>query len=168
LVLAHCPLFYTFSRVSIPEARISEIFMGYIAASIGPLAKDTISFNGNTESAKPERYLMPCVSVADWEKFRDLIVNYSNMGWPDYQEILYGIPHEEAVANVILSDLFARASFAPGDYDFGLGGQLFEYQRFIGGTYYSAQDVSLVDYLRETKDEKYFIAKPFEAKCYTD
>ena len=63
---------------------------------------------------------MPGVFGADWEKFRDIIVNYSNMGWPNYQEILYGIDHEEAVANIILSDLFARASYTPEEYDRGI------------------------------------------------
>ena len=39
------------------------------------------------------------------------------MGWPDYQELLYGIDHETAVYNIIMSDLRARASFTPQMYD---------------------------------------------------
>lgn len=154
LVLCHCPQFYTGKWQAIPEARLTEIYLGYIAASIGPLAKDTISFDGETESARPERYLMPGVKEANWKLFRDVIVDHSNMGWPNYQEILYGIDHKTAVANIILSDLFARASFTPKDYDNGIWGHITRYQRFLGGAYDPKQDFG--DYLESTTDKRYF------------
>lgn len=135
LVLAHCPIFLPETLTAVPEAKIYEIYLGYIAASLGPLKKDTVRFNGVTKSEKPERYAMPGVFGADWERFRDIIVNYSNMGWPNYQEILYGIDHKEAVANIILSDLFARASYTPEEYDNGtvemLGGVCRFYRRCV-------------------------------------
>lgn len=157
LVLAHCPVFITFNRISIPEMRLSEIYAGYIAASLGPLMKDTISFEGETSSKKPERYLMDGVKDADWGRFYDLIVNYSNMGWPDYQEILYGIPHEEAVGNVLLADVFARNSFNPLDYDFGLQATAARYQKFIGEAFaYNPECRTLGEYLKNTTDKKFF------------
>ena len=83
LVIAHSPIWYSYNKRYIPEAQVgSEIAMGYIAASIGPLMKDTITFDGFTKSENPERLLMPRVADADWEIFRDLIINHSNMGWP--------------------------------------------------------------------------------------
>ena len=153
LVMVHSPIFLTDSRIAVPEARISEIYLGYIAACLGPLAKDTITFEGKTSSAKPERYLMPGVQEADWEEFRDIIVNYSNMGWPDYQKILYGIPHEDAVANVLLSDLFAKTSFAPMDYDYGIEGHLYRYQYFLGDEYHGGD---FLTYLRSTNNKRFF------------
>ena len=156
LVLAHCPIWYTYNRHAIPEARVgSEIALGYIAASLGPLYKDTISFDGKTSSNRPERYLMPGVKEADWEKFRTLIVDYSNMGWPNYQELLYGIDHKEAVANIILSDLFARASFTPEDYDSGISMMLHDYLNFLGGKY-DPKKQNFVEYLCQTNDLKFF------------
>ena len=155
LVLAHCPIFLPNLPEVVPEAKISEIYLGYIAASIGPLKKDTVRFNGVTKSEKPERYGMPGVFNADWEKVRDIIVNYSNMGWPNYQEILYGIGHEEAVANIILSDLFARASYTPEDYDRGAEAMLKDYISFIGGAY-TRQRGKFKLYLKNTPDERYF------------
>ena len=168
LVLAHCPVFLTFNRVSVPEARMTEIYLGYIAACLGPLAKDTITLDGKTESEKPERYLMPGVAEADWEEFRDIIVDYSNMGWPNYQEILYGIPHEEAVANIILSDVFAKASYSPRDYDYGIDGHIYRYQAFLGGAYSATKHGSFLEYLKSTTDKKFF-GKPEPAqRPYTD
>lgn len=155
LVLAHCPVWYSYNRYVIPEAQVgSEIAMGYIAASLGPLMKDTIGFDGSTTSEHPERYLMPGVEKADWSIFRDLIVNYSNMGWPNYQELLYGVDHEEAVENIILSDLFARASFTPKNYDSGISMMLEDYKRFLGGGYDKSQKFE--DYLQRTTDRKFF------------
>ena len=156
LVLAHCPIWYTYNKHAIPEAQFgSEIALGYIAASLGPLYKDTISFDGETTSARPERYLMHGVKEADWKKFRTLIVNYSNMGWPNYQELLYGINHKEAVENIILSDLFARASFTPESYDSGISMMLHDYLSFLGSKY-DAKKQYFIDYLCETKDQKFF------------
>jgi len=166
LVVAHCPIFLTFNRVSIPEARITEIYLGYIAACLGPLAKDTIGFDGKTDSSKPERYLMPGVAEADWEEFRDIIVNFSNMGWPNYQEILYGVDHETAVANIILSDLYARHSYAVRDYDFGIEGHIARYTQKIGGLYVPCQ--SFLDYLVGTSDKKFFEQERYEQRPYTD
>ena len=154
LVLVHCPLYYTFNQKAMPEARISEIYLGYIAAAIGPLAKDTITFDGQTNSAKPERYLMPGVAEADWEMFREIITDYSNMGWPNYQEILYGIDHKTAVENIILADLFARASFKPQDYDDGIWEQIIRYWHFLGGEYSPKE--SFTDYLLKTPNHSFF------------
>lgn len=156
LVLAHCPMWYSYNRYVIPEAQVgSEIAMGYIAASLGPLYKDTITFDGKTTSERPERYLMPGVAEADWGMFRDLIVNYSNMGWPNYQELLYGIDHETAVENIILSDLFARASFTPKNYDSGISMMLEDYKYFLGGEF-DAKAQSFEDYLKGTTNRKFF------------
>lgn len=155
LVLAHCPIYLPDLPTVVPEAKISEIYLGYIAASIGPLAKDTIRFDGVTASEKPERYEMPGVFGADWEKVRDIIVNYSNMGWPNYQEILYGIGHEEAVANIILSDLFARSSYTPEEYDRGMEALISGYLKFVGGAYYTVNK-DFKTYLLDTPDERYF------------
>ena len=153
LVLAHCPMRYTFNTKEIPEARIGhEIAMGYVAAALGPLYKDTISFDGQTTSEHPERYLMPGVADANWEKFRNLIMYHSSMGWPDYQELLYGISHEEAVENVILADLFARASFTPADYDAGIGMMLHDYKRFLD----CDGAANFEEYLQKTTDDKFF------------
>ena len=168
LVVAHCPIFLTFNRISVPEARMTEIYLGYIAACLGPLAKDTITFDGKKDCEKPERYLMPGVKDADWAEFRDIIVDYSNMGWPNYQEILYGIPHEEAVANIILSDLFARKSYAPGDYDYGIEGHIYRYQAFLGGAYSATKHSSFLEYLKSTTDKKFFGKQEPAQRPYTD
>jgi hypothetical protein len=167
LVCVHCPVFYSLTQqaVYLPEARISEIFNGYIAACLGPLAKDTISFDGKTTSANPERYLMPGVAEADWEMFRELIVDYSNMGWPNYQEDLYGIPHEEAVLNVIIADLFARASYEPQDYDTAILCHIKRYRNFLGGAY--NPQMPLIDYLVNTNDTRFFAPKRPD-HIYTD
>ena len=129
LVLAHCPLYLT---GAMPEAHPSEILLGYIQASIGPLMKDTISFDGRTNSAKPERYLMSGVKETNWEALKDLIAYYGNMGWPNYEEILYSTPHEEAVENIILADLFARSSFTPEGYDNAVKADVLLYQHVVG------------------------------------
>lgn len=156
LVLAHCPVWYTYNTKAIPEARIGhEIAMGYIAASLGPLYKDTISFEGKTESEHPERYLMPGVENADWGMFENLIENHSNMGWPNYQELLYGVDHETAVGNIILSDVFARASFSPDDYDRGIFMMLDDYKHFLGGGY-DESDQTFGEYLKRTTERKFF------------
>ena len=155
LVLVHCPIFLPKTdKVVIPEAKISEIYLGYIAACLGPLKKDTIRFNGVTKSAAPERYGMPGVFGADWERFRDIIVNYSNMGWPNYQELLYGIPHEEAVSNIILSDLFARNSYTPEEYDEGIQNLIEDYLQFIGGSF--TKQCKFKQWLINTPDKRYF------------
>jgi len=163
LVLVHCPLFVTFLKHAVPEARFTEIYAGYVAACLGPLAKDTITFDGKTTSEKPERYLMPGVTEADWEPFRDLIVNFSNMGWPNYQELLYGIGHEEAVANIILSDLFARNSYTTEEYDNGIRATVDRYKRFLD----AKPSQSLGDYLLATTDQKFFAPKR-DFRGYTD
>lgn len=149
LVIAHCPLFLT---SHLPEGHVSELLLGYAAASLGPLMKDTISFDGQTSSEKPERYLMPGVKNADWEKLRPLICFYSNMGWPNYQEILYGIEHKEAVANIIISDLQARKSFSAEDYDNGILADIADYQKVVG----QYQTGDFMNYLKNTPDMPYF------------
>ena len=98
-----------------PEGHLSEIMLGYIAASLGPLTKDTCSME--KPDFTKERYLLPDVAEANWSVFAELITNYSNMGWPNYQELLYNVDHETAVYNIIESDLRARASFSPELYD---------------------------------------------------
>lgn len=113
LVVLDCPL--TLDSAT-PEGHLSEIMLGYIAASLGPLTKDTTPLGSEPDFNK-ERYLLPEVAQADWSIFEELITLYSNMGWPDYQELLYGIDHETAVYNIIMSDLRARASFTPQMYD---------------------------------------------------
>ena len=168
LVCVHCPVFYSMTKnpaVYMPEARVSEIYNGYIAACLGPLAKDTISFDGKTTSAHPERYLMPGVAEADWEMFRELIVDYSNMGWPNYQELLYGIDHEEAVVNIILSDLFARASYTAEEYDSAILAHVCRYRNFLSGAY--KPETPLLDYLVNTNDTRFFAPKRPD-HIYTD
>ncbi len=157
LVLAHCPVWFAPNpKAAIPEAQAgSPIEKGYRTAAIGPLLKDTITFAGQTESNHPERLLMPGVTTADWEKVRTPIENDSNMGWPNYQEILYQVPHEKAVANVIISDILTRASYTPEDYDNGLKQMLADYKAFLGGGY-DVRKQSFLDYLMNTTDEKFF------------
>ena len=145
-ILAHCPLI---TNLSVVDGHISEIMLGYVAASLGPLMKDTIGFDGSTTSEHPERYLMPGVATADWSKFEELICKFSNMGWP-YAELLYGISHEQAVLDIILSDLHARGSFSPESYDLELMEDLKKYQEFLGGKY---QGGSFLEYLNNTPNE---------------
>ncbi len=115
LVVLDCPLTLDSST---PEGHLSEIMLGYIAASLGPLTKDTTPLTTDSEpDFTKERYLLPGVAEANWEMFKELITCYSNMGWPNYQELLYGVAHEEAVYNIIMADLRARASFTPEMYD---------------------------------------------------
>lgn len=167
LVLAHCPCFLTFNRISVPEARLTEIFLGYLAASISPLPKDTITFDGETASKNPERYLMPGVENADWEEFRDIIVYFNNMGWNNYQEQIYGIPHDEAVANIILADLFARNSYTADEYDYGIEGHIYRYTSFLGESY-NPMKQSFLEYLKSTNPQPFFSATKKEYIPYTD
>ena len=112
LVVLDCPL--TLDSAT-PEGHLSELMLGYIAASLGPLTKDTCSLEAPDFSK--ERYLLPGVIDADWSVFEKLITDYSNMGWPNYQELLYNVDHETAVCNIIEADLRARASFTPEAYE---------------------------------------------------
>lgn len=150
IVLAHCPLCLNFQ---VPEGHLSEIMLGYIAASIGPLMKDTISFDGKTSSEHPERYLMPGVANAKWHLVQDIISEYSNMGWPNYMEILYGEDHKVAVAKIILSDLLAKNSFTPEMYDRGIQQDITNYQSLVG-KYYGG---SFLRYLKNTIDYEFFV-----------
>ena len=149
-VLTHCPIITNFNVV---DGHLSEIMLGYVAASLGPLMKDTIGFDGTTTSAHPERYLMPGVAEADWSVFEELIREYSNMGWPNYAELLYGVDHEQAVLDIILSDLRARGSFTSESYDEELKEDLKKYQNFLGGKY---QGGDFLEYLQNTPDESFF------------
>ena len=123
LVVLDCPL--TMSSC-VPEGDLSELMLGYIAASLGPLTKDTTSLDAPDFSK--ERYLLPGVAEADWSVFEELIINYSNMGWPNYQELLYGIDHQTAVYNVIMADLYARASFTAEQYEIGIQADILAYK----------------------------------------
>ncbi len=150
LAIIHCPLWVGFS---VPEGHISDLLLGYVAASLGPLMKDTAPLTLSPEAPKAERYLLPGVAEADWAVFEELITHYSNMGWPNYQEILYGVNHEDAVTNIIMSDLYARASFTPEGYDHALWDDLEAYQELIG-KYQKGQD--FLDFLINTPDERFF------------
>ena len=149
-VLTHCPII---TNLSVVDGHLSEIMLGYVAASLGPLMKDTIDFDGTTTSARPERYLMPGVAKADWSVFAELIKEFSNMGWPNYAELLYGVDHEQAVLDIILSDLRARGSFTSESYDKELKEDLKKYQDFLGGKY---QGGDFLEYLQGTPDESFF------------
>ena len=77
------------------------------------------------------------------------------MGWPNYAELLYGTAHEEAVLDIILSDLHARGSFTKDSYDEGLAEDLEAYQQFVG-KYEGGENLAhFIDYLQSTP-EKYF------------
>lgn len=150
IVLIHCPIF---TGGNVPEGHISDILLGYVAASLGPLKKDTVPF-GSDE--KGERYLMPGVEEADWSVFEDLITNYSNMGWPDYQILLYGIDKDTAVENIIISDLYARASFSPEAYDEGVLQDIINYTGTIVRYFGDDNEINFLEYLKRTPDVKYF------------
>lgn len=145
LVLAHCPLYL---KSAVPEGHLSEILLGYAAASIGPLMKDTVPFQIDRQG---ERYLMDGVKEAAWSVFKELISCYSNMGWPNYMEILYDTNHQTAVAFIILSDLFARQNISAADYDL-INKDIIDYENFIGK--YKGGD--FLNYLKQTPDQKYF------------
>lgn len=126
LVVLDCPL--TLESIT-PEGHLSELMLGYIAASLGPLTKDTTSLEAPDFSK--ERYLLPGVAEADWSVFEELITYYSNMGWPNYQELLYGVDHKTAVYNVIMADLRARASFMPVTYEDAVRSDVNDYKLCI-------------------------------------
>lgn len=115
LVVLDCPLTV---GMTIPEGHVSEVMLGYIAASLGPLTKDTTPLVlDDVPDFSKERYLLPEVAEADWSMFEELITHYSNMGWPNYQELLYGVDHQTAVFNIIMADLRARRSFSKKSYE---------------------------------------------------
>lgn len=151
LAVLHCPVC---TDLAVPEGHFSELFWGYIAASVGPLMKDAapLTIYGEKDE-KAERYLLPGTAEADWEPLREVITHYSNMGWPNYQELLYGVEHEEAVINIILSDLYARASFTPEGYDKALLEDIKTYQDFVG-TYEKGTDFQ--KFLEWSTDYKFF------------
>ena len=130
--------------------------LGYIAASIGPMMKDTITFDGKTSSEHPERYLMPGMDKVDWAMLQELIAEYSNMGWPNYSELLYGTDHKKAVLDIILADLRARGSFSSTSYDEELLKDLNDYIKFLGGRYWGQDEQEFLAYLCNTPDEHYF------------
>ncbi len=148
LVVAHCPII---TNLKVIDGHPSEIMLGYIAAALGPLKKDTVTFEGKTKSAHPERYLMPGIAEADWSILRSIIREFNNMGWPNYAELLYGESHEDAVFDIIMSDLHARGSFSGESYDRELLEDLKTYQDFIGKfTGKSLKDFK--KYLKRTTD----------------
>ncbi len=128
LVVLDCPLTV---GMSIPDGMVSEVMLGYIAASIGPLTKDTTSLVINDPDFSKERYLLPGVAEADWSVFEELITHYSNMGWPNYQELLYDVDHKTAVYNIIMADLRARFSFNKEVYESGIRAEIHLYRRFL-------------------------------------
>ena len=152
LCIVHCPPRYDFA---VPEGHLTEILLGYYAASLGPLAKGITPLS---LSLKPregaERYALPGLEDVDWSIFRTLISAYSNMGWPDYLVLLYGFLHKEAVLKVILSDLRARSCFTPESYDEALLQDIERYQAFLGGAYVQGADFE--KYLLGTPAAKYF------------
>lgn len=148
LVLAHCPLWL---GGILPEAHPSEILLGYIAASLGPLVKDTVT----SADEQGERYLMPGVKEIDWSKLEEIIRGYGNMGWPNYSELLYGTPHEEAVEEIILADLFARSSFSPEEYDAAAMKDI-EYYQFWYGTFHGNTEEDFLNWCINSTDTKFF------------
>lgn len=152
LVSVHCPIWL---QGNTPDSTLSEISLGYMAASIGPLIKDTIDFDGHTTSEHPERYLMPGAKTADWNLVKDIIINYSNMGWPNYQELLYGIEHKQAVKNIILAHLFAEASFTAEDYDQGILKDIALYQQAIG-KFEGESEKEFISWCINSTDKKFF------------
>ena len=117
--------------------------------------KDTITFDGKTDSAKPERYLMPGVKEADWEAIRPIIAYYGNMGWPNYEEIFYSTPHEEVVENIILADIFARSSFTPEGYDQAVLDDVRLYQKVIG-TFSGTTEEYFLNWCKRSPERKFF------------
>ena len=151
--IAHCPII---TKLHVVDGRLSEIMLGYIAASIGPMMKDTITFDGKTSSEHPERYLMPGMEQVNWAMLQELISEFSNMGWPNYSEILYGTDHKQAVLDIILADLRARGSFSSTSYDEELLKDLNDYIKFLGGRYWGQDEQGFLSYLCNTPDEHYF------------
>lgn len=145
LVVLDCPLTL---EMNVPEGTVSEVMLGYIAASLGPLMKDTTPLTTEVvPDLSKERYLLPGVAEADWSKFEELITYYSNMGWPDYQELLYGVDHKTAVYNVIMADLRARFSFSKESYEAAILRDIYRYESFLDwhkdGTPYFMRTVPL-------------------------
>lgn len=151
LAVLHCPMCLD---LNVPEGHLSELLLGYVAASLGPMLKDTtpLSLNVMPDFSK-ERYLLPGTADEDWGCFKEMITDYSNMGWPNYQELLYGVDHQTAVENIILADLHARASFTPQGYDEALLADIDKYQKFVGQY---KQEKSFMDYLINSTDERFF------------
>lgn len=151
LAILHCPMCL---NLAVPEGHLSELLLGYVAASLGPMMKDTTPLSPNLmPDFSKERYLLPGTAEEDWGCFKNLITNYSNMGWPNYQEILYDIDHETAVENIILADLHARASFTPQGYDEALRADIKKYQKFVG---VYKQGTPFMEFLINSTDEKFF------------
>ena len=75
------------------------------------------------------------------------------MGWPNYEEILFGSNHEDAVTNVLVADLYARASFTEDSYDDEIRQDVAEYQKFAGA--YDGGD--FLTYLQNTPETSIFV-----------
>ena len=148
LAVIHCPMCLD---LAVPEGHLSELLLGYVAASLGPMMKDTTPYM--LPDFSKERYILPETVGEDWDCFEELITDYSNMGWPNYQEILYNLDHETAVENIILADLRARASFTPQGYDDALRADIERYQKFVG---VYEQGTSFMKFLINSTDEKFF------------
>lgn len=151
LAVLHCPMCLD---LAVPEGHLSELLLGYVAASLGPMLKDATPLSPNLmPDFSKERYLLPGSADKDWGCFRDLICHYSNMGWPNYQELLYEVDHETAVENIILADLHARASFTPEMYDAALCEDIERYQNFVGAY---KQGTSFMEFLLNTPNARFF------------
>lgn len=151
LAVLHCPMCL---NLSVPEGHLSELLLGYVAASLGPMLKDTTPLSTDIlPDFTKERYLLPETEDEDWGCFRELITEYSNMGWPNYQELIYGIDHETAVENIILADLHARSSFSPEGYDEALRADIKKYQEFVGEY---KQGTPFLEFLINSPDEGFF------------
>ena len=102
-------------------------------------------------------YFSGCLTAPlyDWEAIRPIIAYYGNMGWPNYEELLYGTPREEAVENIILADLFARASFSPELYDQAVLDDVRLYQKVIG-TFSGITEEDFLSWCKTSPEKKFF------------
>ncbi len=126
LTLAHSPVWL---KGNSPDTRLSEISLGYAAASLWPITKDTVPLGSNENG---ERYLLPDLAHPNMLLFEELIRHYNNMGWPNGSENLFGTSHEQAVKEIMLADLFAEASFTAEAYDKGVRMDIAIYKEFVG------------------------------------
>ncbi len=154
LVMVHCPIWLNGHT---PDTSISEISLGYVAASLGPLTKDTVSFCGETKSQKPERYLFPILEETNWDNFKMVIRKYNNMGWPDYSKMLYGTSHDEAIAEVFMAHLFALKSFNINSYDEGILKDIAYYlYKMSLGYFNSTNEEVFLEWCKRTPNKLFF------------
>ncbi len=157
LIMVHCPIWL---KGHTPDTSISEISLGYVAASLGPLTKDTIGFDGKTKSDRPERYLIPSLSGISWQPVKEIITKCNNMGWPDYSKLLYNTPHDEAVAEVFMAHLFALKSFSANTYDEGIKKDI-EYYKYkmslcSAGYFNGTTEEEFLEWCQKTPNKLFF------------